>query len=356
MVIGQPENLISREALIAAMRQHPELLQLGPIAGSRYDDRRRPYDWWINEFTSEARTEEGRRLDAGETAIFADNLQHLFGRYIDKRYAAMKAKTFVPISTDIPKGAETVAVIGYEGVGEATILSSYGEDVNLVDLIAKKQIVPIVGIAAGWLITRQQIAAAAMARVDIDNKGLAIARRVIARKIDTLLARGDADRGIQGLTNLSGVTLKTVTTGTWATASADNIRKDLLEMKAEVESTDVWTPDTLLLDPLTYSRITSMIMGEGTGLTVADWLLRTVEGLTSIASWSYLATADAAGTGPRQILYCRDREVVEGYIPVELEQFPPVNKGLSYETIMHARCGGVATANPVGLCYSDNIA
>jgi len=292
------------------------------------------------------------------TALFEKQLEHLLSKTYDKRYPALKARQFVPEGPGIPNGAETVSSIGYDIMGEATILSSYGEDVRRVEIDGKKSTWNIVGIAAAWALTIQQARAAAMAGVDIDSKGLMAAARIIARKMDDLIAFGDSALGLDGFLTLttgsSGVNIlnKSGTlTGDWLTATVANILADLDLMFAQFEGASIWTPTDLLLPTTAYTRFRSLKVDTGTRYTLLQWIEDQYE--VKVDKWNRLNTADSAGTAGRAVLYTRDEEVVSSIVSQEAEQLPSVWKGVGWETIYHARGGGVRVENAKGICYGD---
>lgn len=292
------------------------------------------------------------------TAMFEQQLEALLSKTYDKKYPALKARQMVPEGPGIPSGAETVSSYGFDEKGEATLLASYGEDIRRVDLDGVKSTWNIIGIAASWALTIQQARAAAMSGVPIDAKGLMAARRMVERKIDSLIALGDSKFRIDGFaaltTGSSGVYLENKTgdlTGDWITATADNIRADLDICVANFSDGNIWEPTHLLLPTDLYARFRSLRIATGSDYTLLKWIEDQYE--LAVEKWSVLNTADSAGTGGRAILYVRDEEVVSSIVSQEPEQLPSVWTGLGWDTVMHARCGGVRVENPRGILYAD---
>ena len=306
----------------------------------------------------------GLRLDDGQTAVFRDALEHVLAQVIDKRYPALRAREFIPISTEAGPGAESIAVVGYEGRGSATRLATYGEDINTVDVRAGKATIPVVGSAAGWRWTTQQVRALAQARSkgfpsDINQKGIDTARLVVLRDIDTLLATGEADSGVEGFCALGDVTVATaggVITGAWAggVTTAAEILEDILYAAGQIGATGVWMMDTLLIPPSVFRFLAVTEISAGSGISLLEWIRKQVEGIR-VEQWVHLETAGAAGV-TRGVAYMRDRSVVEGYLPVDVEALPPWQDGpMSYLNVFHGRCAGCHSANPSGMLYLDGI-
>lgn len=324
-----------------------------------------PVEMWLDHFAevqlaSDPMIYKWLKRNDTSTALFSEQLEHLLAKMYDRRYPANRAREFLPMASGIPSGAETVASIGFDLHGKATLLSSYGEDVRRVAIDAKKSIWPIIGVAAAWALTVQQARASAMAGVPIDSKGLMAAKRVIENAIDALLTVGDADRGILGFVNQTtgsgGVTLKVAGdadfTALWhSTATAAEILNDIAVMVDAIEGTELFTPTDLVIDTTSYHRMRNLFVVTGSPVTVLDQI-REEFGLR-VNRWRKLNLANAAGNAPRAILYEKSDEVVEGIVSQEPEQLPSIWTGLGWQTIMHARCGGVKLENTAGIIYAD---
>lgn len=306
----------------------------------------------------------GMRLDDGQTAVFRDALEHVLAQVIDKRYAALRSREFIPISGEASPGAESIAVVGYEGRGSATRLATYGEDIRTVDVRAGKASIPVVGSAAGWRWTTQQVRALAQARAkgfpsDINMKGMDTARLVVLRDIDSLLAAGEADTGVEGFCQLASVAAPVAggdINGAWAGGATTpaEILEDILYAQGQIQDTGVWLMDTLLLPPSVYRHLAVTEISAGSGISLLEWLRKQIPQI-AIDQWIYLETAGAA-SATRGVAYMRDRSVIEGYIPVDVEALPPWQDGpMSYLNVFHARCAGCHSANPSGMLYLDGI-
>jgi len=323
-----------------------------------------PWMAYVDHMVRWARSDANIRLDDGQTAVFRDSLEHILAQAIDKRYPMLKAREYIPISTEASPGAQSIAVVGYEGRGSATRLATYGEDIRTVDVRAAKAPIPVIGSAAGWRWTIQQARTLAQASSkgfpsDVNQKGMETARLVVLRDIDTLLAAGEADSGVEGFVQLAAVTVLTAggaITGAWAggVTTAAQILADVMVGVAAIEASGVWMADTLLLPPAVYNHLAVTEMSVGSGISILEWLRKQLGGVT-VDKWLYLATAGAGGI-TRGVMYMRDRAVVEGYLPVDVEALPPWQDGpMSYLNVFHARCAGCHSANPSGMLYLDGI-
>ena len=327
-------------------------------------------DAWVKnaaaEFASQiVRGAPQMRMDT-TTGLFENQLEYVMAQSYDRRYPGLKWREFVPAAAGIPAGAETVTQRGYDIEGHSTILAGDAFDVRRVTLDAMQQSTRIVSLAVKWVITMQQLRAAALAGVPLDTKGAQAATRIIERDIDSLVSLGDASLGLQGFCTqpvkawgAAGAGVVTAVAGapvgftaTWNTvATAAQILFDVALMRAWFSAQNVWEPTHLLLGSTTYAVLENMVALAGSPQTVLEVIRSRYQGMT-VATWSRLDTASGTG-GERAVMYARDPAVVEAIVPVESEVLQPLWTGLGYETVTHSRCGGIQAADTTGILYAD---
>src|SRR5690554_5233059 len=79
-----------------------------------------------------------RRLDSRETAMLARQLEYIKAQTYDVRYPAFKARTFIPVSTEVPPGAESITYRQWDQYGMAKVIANYADDLPLVDVVARE--------------------------------------------------------------------------------------------------------------------------------------------------------------------------------------------------------------------------
>ena len=306
------------------------------------------------------------RIDT-DTALFTQQLQHIMAQAYDRKYPGLKAREFVPIATGIHAGAEAVIQRGWDMSGEATLLAGEARDVNRVSLSGLEQAIPVIGFAIKWAMTMQQLEAASMAGVDLDNKGLLAATRIVERTIDSILSTGAAGFGVTGFATqpvkawaAAGAGVETAVaaapagyTALWGNAAAAaTIIADMAIAIQRFRANDTWMPTHVLMDPAVYTRIEGLNAGFGTDRTILEHFKALYPEL-QFHSWSRLTgLSTGAGTG-RVIMYAKDTAVVEGVVSKEPIHLPPVWDGLGFETTCYARCGGIMAADTTGCLYLD---
>jgi hypothetical protein len=285
----------------------------------------------------------------------------------DQKYPGLLARSFMTMASGIPEGAETVVQRGYDITGRATVLAGEATDVMRVSLSGTQQSTPIVGLAAKWGITLQQLAAAQMAGVQLDAKGMLASRLIVEREIDSLLALGDATLGLIGLCNQvikvwgaagAGVNMAAVGAPVGFTAAWDNpvttaaqIMADIAILYGYFRAGNIYAPTDLVCGSGTYARLEMDQAIVGSEKSILELIKSRFPGLT-VSSWWRLDAA-GTGTGERVMLYAKDPMVVEGIVSKEPTYLQPVWTGLGYETVTYARCGGIQAADTTGIVYAD---
>jgi hypothetical protein len=313
---------------------------------------------WITAFVAKVAGNpmirvDGLRMDAGETALLTQQLEAMMTELFNTEYPELKTRRFFPVDNSQPNGARTVAYRQYDQAGRAKYpIANYGDDIPLVNVQGRKHITPIIGLAAGYEISIQDLRAAAMAGVPIDTMLADAARVAIEQGIDEIAAVGDADAGIEGFLNHSNIPTVTALTGTWSTASAEDIIADVEELWHEIpiQTNQLHYPNTLILDPISYKHTSKHLTNAS--VSVKKYLLENLEGLTGIDQWHRLQTAGAAGVS-RIMAYQKSPRTGRILIPQEFESFPPQERNLSYIVPCHARCGGAMVPYPLAFGYMD---
>ena len=300
----------------------------------------------------------GIRLDAGETALIAKELEAVKAATYDVKCPEFKARQFIPVNSSPPAGAETVSYDQWDSFGQAKVIGNYADDLPSVDVLKKRFTNKIASLGNSYSWSIQDLRASAMAGgMSLDAKRAMAARRAMEAAIDDLAAAGDANLGMSGFAAHASVPLVTPTTGTWSGATALQIIADLNKLVQSIITTtkQVHLPNTLLLDTDSFALINQKPMSADSSNTVLRYFLENNPYIQSIDQWHRLDLANAAGNGPRCVAYDRSPEVLGLEIPQEFEQLPPQARNLKFVVPCHARCGGVIMHYPKAVAYMDGI-
>lgn len=310
--------------------------------------------------TLDVKRDDGQRLDAGETAAFARELEVVKAKTYDVKYLNLKARTFIPLDSEVPSGAESFTWRSWDWAGMAKILANYADDLPKVDIIGTEVSQGIKSLGDSYSYSIQDIRASALLKTPLDSKRASAARRAIENSIETIAAKGNAAAGLPGFLNNANVPLITAAgalNGAWDTATATQILDDLNLIANTIVETTKHThiPDTMILPTSRYSRVATLPFSATDTRSVLKVFLENSPYVRNVDQWHFLDLANAAGNGPRVVCYPRDPEIVQLCIPQEFEQFPPQAKSLAFDNPCHARIGGVTWYYPLAGLYVDGV-
>lgn len=307
------------------------------------------------------------RLDANETALFGRQLEYISSRLRDVKRPELKWREFVPVTSEAPPGAETWTYYMWDALGMAEIVANYANDIRRVATTSVKASFDIETYALGYDWSVLDIERAAMAGVNYRNRKADAVRRGFELRFEKLAATGQPGTSIKGLLNNANVPIfpaSTVGGGTvWGagTKAAEDALADLLNLEDAIILTTqgVETPDTLLLplNKFRYIQKTAIYTGAASdpSRTILSVFLDRTQNVRNVDWWLPMATADAAGTGPRGLMYRRDPEHVHFEMPMAPRELPPQAKDLALMVNSWARAGGVAFEYPLSASYIDGI-
>lgn len=295
------------------------------------------------------------RTDNGESLFFARELEAILARQHDVEYPELRARRFLPVSSEAGPGDETITYYQFDKVGMAKLVSDYADDLPRADVFGNKFSSPIESIAIAFGYSIQEVRASAKAGRSLQSMKAMAARRAHEEKVDEIAANGDANTGLGGMLNNANVPTGTVQTPNWATATADQIIESMNEMVTTmVNSTNgVETPDTILL-PIDAFTIVNQRRIPDTEITILQFFLRNNAFIRNVDHWYKLSGAGAGATD-RAVCYRRDPTKLELHIPQEFETLPVQESNLEFKVPTHSRIGGVVIYKPLSLLYRDGL-
>jgi hypothetical protein len=314
--------------------------------------------------TYEFGPKKGQRIDAGDTAFLARQVEVVRAKVFEVQVAELLARTFLPTATDLPSWASHVVEVIYDSAGRAKVVSGGSKEFPRVDVIASESAYKVISLGAsyGWnLIELRQAIGTGIPLAE--RKGMT-AKRVMNAGIDEVLATGSlvtVDQtlfGSVGFLNAAAVTILASAAGSWATALTTDAGKAavILDINngiaaANQNTLQVFSTTDVILAPAKYDLLATTPRSSLSDETMLSFLERVNKGVT-FSKWHRL-TAAGAGGKDRIVFYSKSPEVIEAIVPQEFEQLPPQVDGLETLTLCHARCGGVRIHQPKAIYYQD---
>lgn len=299
-------------------------------------------------------TAAAERRDANETAMFARQLEDIDAELHRVVYPELRGEQVVPVRTAINEGAEEHTYRVLDGVGASRIIANYAEDLPRVDVQGREVTTKLFGHGASYGFSIQDMRRSRMSGLPLDSERAELARETIARKNDEIIAAGESSISVTGFYNNSGVSLVTPTTGTWSTATGDQIVADLLKVEKTIiaDSNAVEMPDTVVLPPDLFA-IANTTRLANTETTALEFYLRKSLGVKNAEVWARGSLANAGGNGPRIAMGKKDPKVLQALLPLPFYQMAPEQRGLGFVINCDSRAGGVIFRRPKAWRYMD---
>lgn len=293
------------------------------------------------------------RLDASETAMFARQLEDIDTELYRVEYPQLRGTIIVPTRTAINEGAEEYTFRSIDKAGRSAIVSNYGTDVPRVDVQGKEESTKLFGHAASYGFSIQDLRRSRMTGLPLENERALAAREAIDLTNDTVCAFGESSIGVTGFWNNAGVSLVSPATGTWSTATAEQIADDLFKMERAiiVDSNGVEMPDAVVLPPSLFALASTKRLSN-TEVTALEFFLKKSLGVKNVEFWYHGETAGAANV-PRIAMGKRDPRKLQFLLPLPFYQMAPEQKGLGFVINCDSRVGGVIFRYPKSWRYMD---
>jgi len=308
----------------------------------------------------------GLREDSGESAVIQRALDYVSARATQVMYPELRAARFVPAISEIPLGPRTYTFTVQDRQGVAERVTGSGKSLPRANTTLSEVTVGIGSYGAAYHYTTEELRAFSYAAgtgrgpaLSIDTERANTSQLMIARKLDSVIAFGDPlDSRIKGFLNDSSVTVSTAAIN-WNNATFAELLGELVSLANDpvTVSKETFKPDTILLPTAYLQRVQEVMnpLGNKSVLQAFNDAMQAAGRNVSVESWPLLATADAAGTGPRAVSYVRDVEVVGSIIPAMFIAQAPVLDGLEWKIACEGICGGAAIKAPLGVYYRDGL-
>ena len=301
------------------------------------------------------------RLDRGESAFFAREVEHIKSRTYDVKLRELKAFGLIPISHEAGPGVTEITFRRYTGVGFAKIIADYAKDFPRVDVYGVEDSVKVKGVGTSYGYNIKEIRMSAKSGKALDYRRAVTARRAHDEMANKLALRSDPVIGTRGLIDYPGITETTIPadgTGggtSWAVKDEDQILRDIdiLFDGVIISTINRENPDTLLLPHENY-RILGNRRIKNTETTLLAYILKNKPWIKKIDWLHELSGAGAGGTN-RCMVGAFDEEHITFEIPQPFEQFDAEQEGMEYNVPCHSECAGCIIYYPMAFAYADGI-
>ena len=286
------------------------------------------------------------------SVFLAQQLTHVRNQALEVKKAPLNAFQVFPVTTDIPKGADSAVQYIYDAVGIAKVIADYADDLPRVDVFATEQVVRVKDLGVSYGYSDKELANAAYARVNLSASKATKSRRAIDLKINQIAWKGDTANKITGFLNNPNISEYTLPTGasgqtTFKSKTETEILKDITEFLQTIAdaTNEVEQANTLLLAPNAYAHLATTRLADS-DRTLLEFIRQVNPNLTRIMKVGELKGASADGSDMMVAGYF-DPDYIKLEIPERFEQKPAERRNL--ETVINctASVAGVTVTIPM---------
>jgi hypothetical protein len=297
------------------------------------------------------------RMD--EAGLFLERqLEYIRPQVFEVQYADIKYPTILPVTSEAGPGAQTFTYRIMDATGEFKVIADAADDLPRADISQTEKSINIRSIGGSFGYTVQELRAAQMANIALEQRRASAVRRAYEEKVEDIAMFGEASVGLGGFFNNSTVDL--VVADKWFTDSGTTAQ-EMLELlnygvTAIVNGSKMKEePDTILMPYEDYNKVSTTRNSDSSDVTVLEYFLRTNPYIRNVEPINQLDADNSVLDKNRMVVYKRDPQKVQLHIPQPLELFPPQQRGLEFIVPAHARVGGVALYYPKSVIYvQDN--
>ena len=295
------------------------------------------------------------RMD--EAGLFLERqLEYIRPQIFEVAYADIKYPTLLPVTSEAGQGAQTFTYRIMDSTGEFKLLADAADDLPRSDISQVEKSINIRSFGGSFGYTVQELRAAQMANIALEQRRAAAVRRAYEEKVEAVAMFGESTVGLAGFFNNS--TVDVIAANYWFTGTtASGTSQEMLELlnygvSAIINASNMKEqPDTILLAYEDYNKISTTRNSDSSDVTVLEYFLRTNPYIRNVEPINQLDKDNSVLNTNRMVVYKRDPEKVQLHIPQPLELFPPQQRGLEFIVPAHARVGGVALYYPKSVVY-----
>ncbi|MFZ9998557.1 MAG: DUF2184 domain-containing protein [Candidatus Nanopelagicaceae bacterium] len=296
------------------------------------------------------------RMD--EASLFLERqLEYIRPQVFEVEYADIKYATILPVTSEAGPGAQTFTYRIMDATGDFKLISDAADDLPRADVSQIERSINIRSFGGSFGYTVQELRAAQMANVALEQRRAAAVRRAYEEKVEEIAMFGEASVGLVGFFNNSTVDVLAADkwfTGATATGTTSQDMLELLNqgVTAIINGSNMKEqPDTILMSWEDYNIVSTTRNSDSSDVTVLEYFLRTNPFIRNVEPINQLDADKSALTKNRMVVYKRDPQKVQLHIPQPLELFPPQQRGLEFIVPAHARVGGVSLYYPKSVIY-----
>lgn len=310
------------------------------------------------------------RFDSVEQAsvFFARELDYIKSQTYDREYPEMTALSLLPVTSEVPEGAETFTYYSYDKTGMAKIINNYATDLPRADVKGKPVTGYVKSLGDSYGYSVQEMRASKMANKSLDVRKGESAKYAMDYAVNKIAWAGDKENGLMGILSpdndipkyvLSTVTVDGKERTEFRYKDADQILNDINGMQKYVSkiTKNVEKPDTLVLPSYVYVDLATRRIPD-TETTVLKFIMDHAPYLKEVreANEPQAESVDINPTGSNvAFLFTNDERKLSLEIPMHFYQHTLQEKGLEIEIPCEERVAGITLYYPLSALIVEGI-
>jgi hypothetical protein len=305
------------------------------------------------------------RLDAQAApgAFLQKELQYVQAKAYEKEYPEIIYPKILPVSFEVPEGADTHKYDIWDRVGEADFISDSGDDLPTSDVKRGEVINTIRQIGTSFRYSTDEIRKAQFSGIRLDQRKADSATQSIEDRHNRCALFGAPGTGLKGFFNHPAVDRLVITgsaTDGWFDAA--NITPD--QMVAILNegityqgtvSNQVEAADSLLLPYADWRKVTTTKMGTNDSKTVLNFFLECNPQIKRVMPINELEPSKSGGslTAKRMVLYKYSEDKLKYMISMATKFLPPQPINLAFKVPAESKSAGTQITFPKSVTYID---
>lgn len=294
--------------------------------------------------------------DAPQAALgFAVSQQsHVESEILTRKYPAIRYAELIPVDTSANPFAASVTHFSQDSVGKAKFINGKGDDIPLANILREKfeQGVNMAGI--GYSFSVEEIGQAQMMGVNLSNEGAVAADLAYQQLVDETAFNGNAQLGVQGLLNHTGIG-SAAAAATFAASSPQVVLAEINGTLTEImtSSNGVELADTVLLPLTQYGDIATRQIAPENPMTILEYIQ--AKNVYTAMTGQPLTIAGTHRLTAKMVAYRRDPSVVKMHMPMPLRFLAPQLVNLQINVPGMFRFAPVNIRTPGAIRYKTGI-
>lgn len=302
------------------------------------------------------------RFDAATAGKFLEReLEHILPKVYEKKYPDIIYSRLIPVSNEVPEGAETYKYEVSDHIGDFELISDYSDDLPTSDILRGEVRNNIRNWGGGFRYSMEELRKAAFAKMPLQQRKANATRDAYERLCNRVALFGQAGTGLRGFFNHPLVD-NLVSTGNandgWFDSSAitPKLMLKILHsgVRHQVETTNmIEKPDTLAMPYSDYEIISTTQNSDASDTTVLEYFLRTNQYIKEVIPVNELSPTKSFGnlSAPRLVYYKKDPDILKFMMAMPLKFHEPQSRNLSFLVPAECKIAGTCLFAPKGITY-----